>query len=132
VAESEQLTPGDEIGERIVFGLRLTDGVSLEETGALVFSRFTGKVNELVAESILERNGTRVRLTSRGRRYADTVAVALLASLNTGRTSPFPLTSNPGRGETDYLNGGSSYASQYGPQQTSAASNARTSRRSGD
>jgi oxygen-independent coproporphyrinogen-3 oxidase len=82
VAESEQLTPADDSCERLVFGLRLTDGISLVDTGALAFPGLAGKVNELITDSILERDGTRVRLTARGRRYADSVAVTLLASLD--------------------------------------------------
>ncbi len=81
VTESEQLTPADDTCERLVFGLRMTDGISMEETGALAFSGLIRKVDELIAEEILERRGERVRLTARGRRYADSVAVALLASL---------------------------------------------------
>lgn len=82
VTESEQLTMADDSCERLVFGLRLTDGISLADTGALAFPGLAAKVNELMAESILERNGERIRLTTRGRRYADTVAVSLLASLD--------------------------------------------------
>ena len=81
VTASEQLTTADDACERLVFGLRLTEGITLGETGALAFSGLTGKVNELIGNDILERRGERVRLTARGRRYADTVAVALLASL---------------------------------------------------
>ncbi len=81
VSESDQLTLADDSCERLVFGLRLTDGVSLRETGALSFPALTEKVDDLIADDILERNGELVRLTSRGRRYADTVAVTLLASL---------------------------------------------------
>ena len=81
VTESEHLTTADDACERLVFGLRLTEGITLRETGALAFSGLTGKVDELIGGDILERKGERVRLTARGRRYADTVAVALLASL---------------------------------------------------
>ncbi|MGZ8394291.1 MAG: radical SAM family heme chaperone HemW, partial [Nitrospira sp.] len=81
VSESELLTPAEDSCERLVFGLRLTDGVSLEDTGALAFSGLVQKVDELIVDEILERRGQRVRLTARGRRYADSVAVALLASL---------------------------------------------------
>lgn len=81
VEESEQVTPPDDIGERIVFGLRMTDGISLTETGALSCPALLGKLEELIADDLLSRRGERVRLTPRGRRYADSVAVALLASL---------------------------------------------------
>lgn len=82
VTESEHLTTADDACERLVFGLRLTGGISLRETGVLRFSGLTGKVNELIGDAILERNGERVRFTRKGRRYADTVAVALLTSLD--------------------------------------------------
>ncbi|MEP7150741.1 MAG: radical SAM family heme chaperone HemW [Nitrospira sp.] len=81
VSESELLTPAEDSCERLVFGLRLTDGVSLEDTGALAFSGLVQKVDKLIVDEILERRGQRVRLTAHGRRYADSVAVALLASL---------------------------------------------------
>ena len=81
LSEYELLTPAEDSCERLVFGLRLTDGVSLEDTGALAFSGLVHKVDELIIDEILERRGQRVRLTARGRRYADSVAVALLASL---------------------------------------------------
>ena len=82
VTESEQLTTAEDACERLVFGLRLTEGIPIKDTGALAFSGLTGKVDELVGDDILEHHGERVRLTTRGRRYADTVAVALLASLD--------------------------------------------------
>ena len=81
LSESELLTPAEDSCERLMFGLRLTDGVSLEDTGALAFSELFKKVDDLIVDDILERRGQRVRLTARGRRYADSVAVALLASL---------------------------------------------------
>jgi oxygen-independent coproporphyrinogen-3 oxidase len=81
VLDSDQLTASDEIGERIVFGLRLTDGISLAETRALSCPELIRKVDDLIADDLLERRGEWVRLTPRGRRYADSVAVALLTSL---------------------------------------------------
>ncbi len=82
VSESDRLTQADESCERLVFGLRLIDGISLSQTGALSFPELTQGVDKLLAEELLERQGDVVRLTTRGRRYADTVAVSLLASLN--------------------------------------------------
>jgi oxygen-independent coproporphyrinogen-3 oxidase len=81
LSECERLTPAEDSCERLVFGLRLTDGVSLADTGSLAFSELVHKVDELIADGLLELRGQRVRLTRRGRRYADSVAVALLASL---------------------------------------------------
>lgn len=82
VSESDDLTLTDECLERLVFGLRLIDGVSLRQTGVLSFPALSREVNRLVADDLLECNGDLVRLTTRGRRYADTVAVSLLTSLN--------------------------------------------------
>ncbi len=82
VSESDRLTQADESCERLVFGLRLIDGISLSQTGALSFPELTQGVDKLLAEELLERQGDVVRLSARGRRYADTVAVSLLASLN--------------------------------------------------
>jgi oxygen-independent coproporphyrinogen III oxidase len=81
LSECERLTPAEDSCERLVFGLRLTDGVSLEDTGSLAFSGLVHKVDELIVDGMLELRGQRVRLTPRGRRYADSVAVALLSSL---------------------------------------------------
>ena len=81
-SESDRLTQADESCERLVFGLRLIDGISLSQTGALSFPELTQGVDKLLAEELLERQGDVVRLTTRGRRYADTVAVSLMASLN--------------------------------------------------
>jgi oxygen-independent coproporphyrinogen-3 oxidase len=64
-----------------VFGLRMTDGISLADRGALARPELLRKIEELIADDLLDRRGQRVRLTARGRRYADSVAVDLLASL---------------------------------------------------
>jgi coproporphyrinogen III oxidase-like Fe-S oxidoreductase len=80
VAESEQLRPEEDFIERMIFGLRMTDGISLADTGAVRCGELLRKVDHLVHEGLLERRGKRVRLTHRGRRYADSVAVALLST----------------------------------------------------
>ncbi|MCW5798722.1 MAG: radical SAM family heme chaperone HemW [Nitrospira sp.] len=82
VAESDQLTQADDSCERLIFGLRLVDGISLKQTGALLFPELSREVDKLLADDLLERQGDLVRLTTRGRRYADTVAVLLMTSLN--------------------------------------------------
>ncbi len=87
VSESNPLTQADESCERLVFGLRLIDGISLSKTGVLSFPDITQEVDHLLAEDLIEREGDLVRLTTRGRRYADTVAVSLLASIK-GRNAP--------------------------------------------
>lgn len=82
VSESDQLTQAGESCERLIFGLRLVDGISLTQTGALSFPELSREVDKLLADELLERKGDLVRLTTGGRRYADTVAVSLLTSLN--------------------------------------------------
>lgn len=82
VSESDQLTQADESCERLVFGLRLIQGISLRQTGALSFPTLTQEVDKLLANDLLERSGDLIRLSARGRRYADTVAVSLITSLN--------------------------------------------------
>ncbi|HMZ54881.1 MAG TPA: radical SAM family heme chaperone HemW [Nitrospira sp.] len=81
VSEAEELSHAHETCERLIFGLRLTDGVALDESGVLSYRGLARTVDELIEDNILEREGSLVRLTARGRRYADTVAVALLAGL---------------------------------------------------
>jgi len=82
VAESEQLTRAEDSCEQVVFGLRMIDGVSPAETGALGFPGLTGTIDGLIEENLLEHNGERIKLTARGRRYADNVGIALMASLD--------------------------------------------------
>lgn len=82
VVESEQLTRAEDCCERLVFGLRMTEGISLQDKEVLTFPGFTGKIHELIVDDLLERQGERIRLTARGRRYADSVAVTLLATLD--------------------------------------------------
>lgn len=81
VEESEQLAPADDLCERIVFGLRMTDGISLADRGALARPELLRKIEELIADDLLNRRGERISLTAPGRRYADSIAVDLLASL---------------------------------------------------
>ncbi len=81
VSESEQLSHAHEACERLIFGLRLTDGVAVQETGALSIRGLASTIDELIADAILERDGSLVKLTPKGRRYADSVAVRLLASV---------------------------------------------------
>ena len=89
VAESAQLRPIEDTTERIVFGLRMTDGISLADTGALSCGELIRKVHELIGEVLLEWNGERVRLTPRGRRYADSVALALLSVADEPTPTPY-------------------------------------------
>lgn len=73
-AESERLDGARRRREALVFGLRLAEGRAVEE----VPPEAGEAVGRLVAAGLLERRAGRVRLTDRGRRYADSVAVELL------------------------------------------------------
>lgn len=81
LSESEQVGGMHEACERLIFGLRLTEGVALEETGVLSDAGVAGAVHELITDTLLEREGHVVRLTARGRRYADSVAITLLSAI---------------------------------------------------
>ena len=69
--EREGIDPGTRARERIMFGLRMREGVALAEFGAEAEGRELGK---LVAEGLAVREGGRVRLTGRGLLVADSVA----------------------------------------------------------
>ncbi|WHZ21961.1 MAG: Oxygen-independent coproporphyrinogen-III oxidase-like protein YggW [Nitrospira sp.] len=90
VAESEQLTRLEDSCERLVFGLRMTEGISLQDKELLTLPRLSDTIHELIVDDLLERQGERIRLTTRGRRYADSVAVTLLTSLDQPDRVPSP------------------------------------------
>ena len=81
-AGAEDLTPRQRLGEALVLGLRLRDGVDLDEVRA----RFApwgvapdpGALDRLEGAGLLERCGPRLRLTDRGVRLANEVFVALV------------------------------------------------------
>ena len=81
-AGAEDLTPRQRLGEALVLGLRLRDGVDLDEVRA----RFApwgvapdpGDLDRLEGAGLLERCGPRLRLTDRGVRLANEVFVALV------------------------------------------------------
>jgi oxygen-independent coproporphyrinogen-3 oxidase len=63
-----ELTPEAAASEALVFGLRLVEGVDLADIGARigvdVAARYAGKIDELAAEGLLVRAGSRVRIPS--------------------------------------------------------------------
>jgi oxygen-independent coproporphyrinogen-3 oxidase len=67
--ERETLDATTRARERIMFGLRMREGVALEEFGAA-----TARVKELEAQGLAFEEGGRVRLTARGQLVADSVA----------------------------------------------------------
>jgi oxygen-independent coproporphyrinogen-3 oxidase len=81
--DSETLTPAVKAAERLVFGLRLAEGVDLdavlaegEEPG--LRARWESALAALVEKGLVARAGSRWALTSEGMDFADAVAVELL------------------------------------------------------
>jgi len=77
--DSVALSPVQRRREALVFGLRLSQGVSddLIESEA-VDAEWTAQIERLVRDGLLMREPGRLRLTPEGRRMADSVAVMLL------------------------------------------------------
>ncbi len=78
--DHERLAPEDRIGERLMLGLRLSDGIEHNWIQANVPAghRRAAAIDELVAIGMLERTATHLRLTRRGLFVADTVVAKLL------------------------------------------------------
>ncbi|MFQ5733452.1 MAG: coproporphyrinogen III oxidase, partial [Planctomycetaceae bacterium] len=78
----EQLPPEEAARERLVIGLRLTEGVKLvdfqQQTGYAVDELAAAAIERHVAADLLERTPTHLRLTREGRFLADSVFVDLL------------------------------------------------------
>jgi oxygen-independent coproporphyrinogen-3 oxidase len=86
IDEREWLSVRQRAIESVVFGLRLIDGVpwSIVRNEGPCDSlgiQWDAVIDRLMAEGFLERVSGRVRLTSHGRRYADTVSVQLLTAV---------------------------------------------------
>ncbi len=81
VAQIDHLSPEQRWRETIVFGLRLTEGIDPEAMGLHAQADDPGWYEELkrmIGEGFVEQRTGRIRLTEMGRRFADSVAVALL------------------------------------------------------
>jgi oxygen-independent coproporphyrinogen-3 oxidase len=79
LAESELLSAGRRERERIVFGLRLIEGVDLPlQRQEPPDGTWRQALDQLTRRGLLEEQAGRIRLTDEGRRYADSVAVELL------------------------------------------------------
>jgi oxygen-independent coproporphyrinogen-3 oxidase len=74
ITDRTMLSASDRERDALVFGLRLLRGVPRESIAA---SERDHQINELVSKGLLDADHDRVRLTSLGRRYADTVAEQL-------------------------------------------------------
>lgn len=82
IAESEKLTRETWARERLVFGLRMLDGVDLEDIAcetAFDIRKACGEIlQNLVDAAMLERKGTRIRLTEKGLYVSDSILGRLL------------------------------------------------------
>lgn len=79
IAESELLSAEQRQRERIVFGLRLIEGVDKALLRHEPPDRaWRQTLEQLTRRGLLEERAGRLRLTDEGRRYADSVAVELL------------------------------------------------------
>ncbi|GKS58244.1 coproporphyrinogen III oxidase [Nitrospira sp.] len=76
---SESLSPERRAREALVFGLRQTAGVELALVDELCKdAQWQGTLTELIRGKMLERSGSHLHLSDRGRHFADTVAWQLL------------------------------------------------------
>jgi oxygen-independent coproporphyrinogen-3 oxidase len=79
LASWEVLSPEQRWRERIVFGLRLLEGVDITLVDQVPADRTWRKtLADLVQRGLLENQTGKLRLTKLGRRFADSVAVALI------------------------------------------------------
>lgn len=69
------LSPDDQRTDALVFGLRLAEGVPHSTVdGAAPDANLPAKIERLIARGLLQTDGHRLKLTTLGRRYADSVA----------------------------------------------------------
>jgi oxygen-independent coproporphyrinogen-3 oxidase len=77
-ADIEYLSPRQRAREAVVFGLRKIDGIPAGLLHEGRSSDWIAVVHRLIDEKYLERSDDSLRLTARGRRYADEVSMQLL------------------------------------------------------
>lgn len=78
IQERERLTPEQRRREAIVFGLRLIQGINLGVIQGTMDRTWEPVFDRLMDQGLLEERSGRVRMTERGRRFADFIAVELL------------------------------------------------------
>lgn len=85
VREEELLKPSVDAVERVVFGLRMSEGIELQAilkacglAGSSLESDWRGKLTRLAEDDLVVSTCGRWRLTTRGRALADYVAVELM------------------------------------------------------
>jgi oxygen-independent coproporphyrinogen-3 oxidase len=79
IAESETLSAGQRLRERLVFGLRLIEGIDQTLLRHEPPDRaWQQTLDQLTRRGLLEERTGRLRLTEQGRRFADSVAAELI------------------------------------------------------
>jgi putative oxygen-independent coproporphyrinogen III oxidase len=78
IQEREWLTPDQRRREAVVFGLRLIEGIDLGILQETMDRTWEQVLDRLMDQGLLEEQAGRVRMTERGRRFADSIAVELL------------------------------------------------------
>lgn len=82
VMEEEKLNPEASFRETVVMGLRMNRGVSkkeLEKRYGMDFENYYDKVfHQLIADNLLEQSAEHIRLTDRGRTFANRVMAELV------------------------------------------------------
>ena len=79
--EIEELSRGDAVSETFILGLRLIDGVNIEEIFQIypeMRDRYEQIIQKNIQKDLLERHGNVIHLTKRGQDLADLVNVDLL------------------------------------------------------
>lgn len=76
--EIEPISSIQRVREAVIFGLRKTAGIPVDLLYSDTSPDWALTVHRLIEENFLERSEQTVRLTTRGRRYADEVSVQLL------------------------------------------------------
>jgi coproporphyrinogen III oxidase-like Fe-S oxidoreductase len=87
VAHSERLTGKEKLGETVMLGLRLLDGVELPAGAEAAFAE---ELESLIHRGLILREGSRVRLSSEGLFFANVAAAEFVA--------PFAITGTCGEG----------------------------------
>ncbi|HJT22033.1 MAG TPA: radical SAM family heme chaperone HemW [Nitrospira sp.] len=78
LTEQAALSHGERLRDAVVFGLRLVDGISADHLHEHAMnSGRTAAVEELEQQGLIEKGKAKVKLTAKGRRYADLVAERL-------------------------------------------------------
>ena len=82
-----ELTPALLAEDSLIFGLRMTEGVSPVELARRfptpAWSQVRGTLHQLVEEGLAEQSDARIRLTTRGRLLADAVGESIMLAMDT-------------------------------------------------